>query len=161
MEPVRQAFGRSVRMGEMQVGGNGDTLRTLLGSCIGLALYDRRRKIGGLAHIVLPESRGKTERLGKYIDTAIPGLIAKMQTFAGENLKLTAKIAGGASMFSTSGVNNIGQQNIEACQQLLTDFRIPLLASHCGGERGRRMSFDIENGTVVIEVVGQYPTKLG
>ena len=84
-----------------------------------------------------------------------------MQTFAGENLKLTAKIAGGASMFSTSGVNNIGQQNIEACQQLLTDFRIPLLASHCGGERGRRMSFDIENGTVVIEVVGQYPTKLG
>ena len=67
MEPVRQAFSRSVRMGEMQVGGNGDTLRTLLGSCIGLALYDRRRKIGGLAHIVLPESRGKTERRCKRL----------------------------------------------------------------------------------------------
>lgn len=161
MDPLRQAAGRSVRMGEMHVGGEGDILRTLLGSCIGLMLYDRRKKIGGLAHIVLPESRGKIERPGKYVDTAIPGLIAQMERFASGKLKLTAKIAGGASMFSTSAAGNIGQQNFDACQQLLSDFRIPVLASHCGGEKGRRMSVDITSGNVVIEIVGQDPLELG
>ena len=53
---------QSIRMGEMAVAINDGVLRTLLGSCIGLVLYDRKRKVGGLAHVVLPESRGETDR---------------------------------------------------------------------------------------------------
>ena len=46
----------SIRMGEMAVAINDGVLRTLLGSCIGLALYDQNRRVGGLAHVVLPDS---------------------------------------------------------------------------------------------------------
>ncbi len=65
----------SIRMGEIRVDGDGNTLHTLLGSCVGLALYDRQQKIGGLAHIVLPDSRGSEHRLGKYVNTAVPSLM--------------------------------------------------------------------------------------
>ena len=150
----------SLRMGEMSIAIDGEDLRTLLGSCIGLALYDRRQKIGGLAHIVLPHARGATDRPGKFVDTAIPTLIESMQEVAEDRLRLTAKFAGGASMFSTTVATKIGQQNVESCERLLDELRIPVVAKHCGGEQGRRMCLKTTNGQVTIEIVGQEPIEL-
>ena len=157
---LKPAINRSLRMGEMRVDGDGHPLCTLLGSCIGLALHDRRRKIGGLAHIVLPDSRGNVNRPGKFIDTAVPALIQQMEKLAGQKLTLTAKLAGGASMFSTKLAIGIGQQNIESCERVLGDLRIPIISRHCGGEQGRRMTFDTSGGKVVIDIVGQDPIEL-
>jgi chemotaxis protein CheD len=131
-----------------------------LGSCIGLALHDRQHKVGGLAHIVLPSSRGNTDRDGKCVDTAIPALIRRMEKLAGSKLSLTAKMAGGASMFSTTVAARIGLQNIESCERMLGDLGIPIVARHCGGEQGRRMSLDTANGKVTIEIVGKDPIEL-
>ena len=70
--------GKSIRMGEMTVGKDGALLRTLVGSCVGLALHDRRQRIGGLAHIVLPRAAGATDHPAKFVDTAIPALLAQL-----------------------------------------------------------------------------------
>ncbi len=150
----------SIRMGEMSVARDGDELRTLLGSCVGLALYDRRLKIGGLAHIVLPRARGQSDRPGKFVDTAIPKLVEDMEKLAGEPVKLTAKIAGGASMFAETVAATVGRQNIAACEQLLASLGIPILAKHCGGTQGRRMLLNTSDGRVAIEIVGQDPIDL-
>jgi len=139
---------------------NGGVLRTLLGSCVGLALYDRKHKVAGLAHIVLPASRGPTGLPGKFVDTAIPLLIRDMEQLAGATLNPIAKIAGGASMFSTSAERTIGLQNIEASEQWLNRLRIPIMARHCGGDSGRRMSLDTRTGRVVVEIVGFDPIEL-
>jgi chemotaxis protein CheD len=147
-------------MGEMSVAADGEELRTLLGSCIGLALYDRRRRIGGLAHIVLPFTRGATDRPGKFVDTAIPTLIEQMKALAGGELRLSAKLAGGASMLTANFAANIGVQNVEACERRLGNLGIPIVAKHCGGTQGRRMLFNASNGKVVIEIVGQDPIEL-
>lgn len=160
MENLKLTTVPSIRMGEMSVASNGEALRTLLGSCVGLALYDRRHKVGGLAHIVLPSTRGPTDRPGKFVNTAIPALIAQIEQLAPSKLNLTAKMAGGASMFSTPSTGMIGQQNVESCEQKLREVGIPLVASHCGGEQGRRMSFDMSNGKVLIEIVGQVSIEL-
>ena len=144
----------------MSVAMNDGVLRTLLGSCIGLALYDRKQKVAGLAHIVLPTARGVPELPGKFVDTAIPALMKDMEKLARAPLKLTAKLAGGANMFSTSVAKTIGLQNIEATEHFLAELRIPIVASHCGGEQGRRMSVDSNTGSVVIEIVGFDPIKL-
>ena len=154
------ATNSSIRMGEISVAREGQQLRTLLGSCIGLALYDRWQKIGGLAHIVLPAARGKTDQPGKFVDTAIPGLIASMQELAQDELNVTAKLAGGASMFSTTVAAKIGAQNIQSCEMLLEAWNIPIVARHCGGEQGRRMTFDTTSGKVMIEIVGDDPIEL-
>lgn len=155
MDRVERTARESIRMGEMAVAADGVLLRTLLGSCVGLALHDRRRQIGGLAHIVLPQSHGKSDRPGKSVDTAIPMLIRQMRRVAGGELRLSAKIAGGASMFATTVAASIGLQNIQSCEALLGELGIPILARHCGGGQGRRMSFDTASGKVIIEIVGQ------
>ena len=66
----------SVAIGQWAVAAAPAKVRTLLGSCVGVVLYDRAAKLGGLAHIVLPSARGAVDHPGKYADTAIPALIA-------------------------------------------------------------------------------------
>ena len=150
----------AIRMGDLAVSANDGVLRTLLGSCIGLALYDRSHKVGGLAHIVLPQSRSPRDPPGKFVDTAVPALCAEMETLAGRSLKPTARIAGGANMFSTNVIQTVGAQNLEAIEKLLGELRIPLVGRHCGGEQGRRMSLDTTTGVITIEVVGSEPIEL-
>jgi len=150
----------SIKMGGLAVTMGEGVLRTLLGSCIGLALYDRRRKVGGLAHVVLPQSRGQNEPPGKFMDTAIPALLREMEALGGGTLEAKARIAGGANMFATSVTNTVGQQNIEACERLLREFGLPIVGRDCGGEKGRRMMLDVTTGAVTIEVVGADPIRL-
>jgi len=149
-------------MGEIAVARNEGVLRTLLGSCLGVALYDRRLKVAGLAHIVLPGSLGRTDNPGKFADTALPAMIARMQALVeDEKLKLQAKIAGGANMFTTADARNtIGVQNLVAVERLLDELRIPIAGRSCGGEQGRRMALDTTTGLVTIDIVGVEPVTL-
>ena len=159
MSKIAENAGLVVKMAEIGVLQQVGILRTLLGSCIGVALYERRLKLSGLAHIVMPNSTGRDQSLGKYADTAIPETIRQMTAIAGGvKLSLTAKIAGGANMFSHVSPNNanaIGDQNIAAVEKILADCRIPIVGRHLGGTFGRRMVVDVESGMVQIHVVGQ------
>jgi chemotaxis protein CheD len=152
----------NVRMGEIAVARDEGSLRTLLGSCLGVALYDRRLKAAALAHIVLPESRGQRENLGKFADTAIPEMIRLLTAlFRDQPLKLTAKIAGGANMFAVHGAAaTIGQQNMSAVERLLEIQKITIIGRHLGGTQGRRMALDVATGVVTIDVVGATGTEL-
>lgn len=141
-------------MGQMDVARNAGVLRTLLGSCLGLALFDDRYKVAGLAHIVLPASGRSASLPGKFVDTAIPTLIQEMQRLTDKPVSPIAKIAGGANMFSAPGDQSIGVRNIEATERILGQLRIPIVARHCGGEQGRRMSLDAHTGRVFVEIIG-------
>ncbi len=150
----------SIRMGELAVALQDGMLHTLLGSCIGLALYDHRRRVAGLAHVVLPQSRGNSDPPGKFVDTAVPELREQMQQLAGTDLRLSARLAGGANMFGTAVTKTIGEQNLEATERLLASHGIPILARHVGGEQGRRMTLEVATGVVTIEIVGCEPVTL-
>jgi chemotaxis protein CheD len=147
---------QSLPMGQFAVARTSGFLRTLLGSCLGLALYDRRFKVAALGHIVLPNSLGRTDPPGKFADTAVPAMIRHMQKLAeAERLRLSAKIAGGANMFvGNDSRNTIGIQNVEAVERILDEMRIPIIGRHCGGEQGRRMLLDAATGVVTIDIVG-------
>ncbi len=80
-----------------------DRLITMgLGSCIGIALYDSDKKIGGLVHIMLPDSNQFKNIVNplKYADLGIEDLFKKMLNLGCRKTSITAKIAGGASMFN-------------------------------------------------------------
>jgi len=152
----------SVAIGQWAVAAAPVRIRTLLGSCVGVVLYDRVIKVGGLAHIVLPEARGAVDHPGKYADTAIPRMIDDIDRRLGAKAKsrLVAKLVGGASMFRVSSAQdanpglNIGQRNQEAIEQILDELRIPVLARDLGGEAGRRMTLDTASGMIAIKVPG-------
>jgi chemotaxis protein CheD len=148
-----------VAIGRWAVAAAPSQLRTLLGSCIGVALHDRAAKVGGLAHVVLPDSRGDAEHPGKYADTAIPALIADIERATGARPagRLVAKLAGGASMFPVGQgppSRNIGRMNQEAVEAVLSALRIPILARDLGGDGGRNMTFDPATGRVWIRSPG-------
>jgi len=145
----------SIGMGEVGVGRDGDTLRTFLGSCVGLALFDRRRKIAGLAHIVLPDSRGQGTPPGKYADTAVRHTIDALAALAGGGtLHLVAKLAGGAKMFPFQTGPTVGDQNVQAVERLLGAAGIVVVGRCCGGEHGRHMTLEVATGIVWIDTVG-------
>lgn len=145
---------RKVGIGDIGVITRAGTLRTLLGSCIGLVLHDGKNQVGGMAHIVLPFSDGSGRPIGKYANLAIPELIRQIQSAGGKAKDLIAKLAGGARMFATENSRSIGDQNLVVVEQLLGDAGIPIRGRHCGGTQGRRMSYDVATGLVVVEIVG-------
>ncbi len=146
----------SVTMGRWEVAAAPKQIRTLLGSCAGVVLHDRSARLGGVAHIVLPDSRGSTDHPGKFADTAIPAMLADIERLLGRSARgrLTAKIVGGASMFQSGPAMNIGQMNQDAVDQILDRLGIPVLARDVGGGAGRRLTLDIASGIVTIRVPG-------
>ncbi|WP_422927287.1 chemotaxis protein CheD [Singulisphaera sp. PoT] len=146
----------SVPIGRWAVASAPTLLRTLLGSCAGVVLYDRALKVGGVAHVVLPDSRGETDHPGKFADTAIPALIADLEAKLGRSSRgrLSAKVAGGASMFQTGATNNIGRMNQDAVEAILARLNIPVIARDVGGEAGRRLTLDTVSGIVSIRIPG-------
>jgi len=130
-----------------------------LGSCIGIAIYDSRKKLGGLAHIMLPDSTqfSKVTNPHKFADLSVPILVKMMVENGGELSNMKAKIAGGASMFNFSDKKmnmDIGNRNGIAVKKALEEMRIPILGEDIGGSKGRTMIFDTSNGTVQIRTVG-------
>ena len=96
-----------------------------LGSCIGLIIHDSTKNIGGLAHIMLPQSQGRASnsRPGKYADTAVVVLIDQLKKNGCNVNSLSAKLAGGASMFKNfSGNLKIGERNAEYTKKLLKEL---------------------------------------
>ena len=131
-----------------------------LGSCIGIALYDKTTKVAGLAHIMLPDStqfKSNTNPM-KFADLAIPLLIEKLEKQGCNKRNMVAKIAGGASMFNFSDksiISDIGKRNSEAVKKALKDESIRIVGEETGGNKGRTMILKANDGSVVLKVVGQ------
>ncbi|MCL2036881.1 MAG: chemotaxis protein CheD [Oscillospiraceae bacterium] len=135
-----------------------------LGSCVGICLYDKRTKIGGLSHIMLPNSTTSGEpniNRMKFADTAIPDMIKKMVAMGALQVGLTAKIAGGALMFKTSSDRfNIGERNVESVKSVLQSLRIPLIGQDVGLNYGRTVFFYPETGAAMVKSATKGERKL-
>jgi len=147
-----------VRMGELAASSaSGHVLVSLgLGSCIGLALVDRRLSVAGLAHVVLPQSPGHApENPRKFADLAVPELILQLEALGARKHRLEAVLVGGAAMFAgSSGSLDVGQRNEAAVLELLKRLRIPVRATATGGIRGRTIRVDVATSTVTVREAG-------
>jgi len=132
-----------------------------LGSCIGCAILDPLAGVGGLAHIVLPDSGIARDPRppGKYADTAVPRLADEICRLGGEHARLTAVLCGGAHMFGEPGLAggtlDIGSRNAAETVRWLGELGIPIRASAVGGARGRSMEVRVRTGEVLARTVGE------
>lgn len=155
-----------VGMADLNLCKSPDMITTIgLGSCIGIALYDPVKKIGGLAHIMLPDSTQMkhNRNIAKFADTGIEELVRKMILAGASKQRLVAKIAGGAKMFEVnvgSNIGNIGARNAEASKKKLRELGIPLKASDTGLNYGRTVELYAETGDFVIKAVGKPPKTI-
>ena len=138
-----------------------DAITTLgLGSCVGIAIRDPITKIGGLAHIMLPDSKNfaNTSNIPKFADTGAKELVRIIVAAGANRTRLVAKIAGGAQMFAfqnKTDLTNVGQRNVDAVKAVLAELKIPILASDTGLNFGRTVEFYPETGDYIIKAVGK------
>ncbi len=150
-------------MGEICVSNQpGHVLVTLgVGSCVCIAAYDSIRNIAGMVHIVQPDSTNARNNgaPGRFADTAVPALLAEMDSVGANVRRLRVAIAGGAEIFSFAGGQDrlirVAEQNILAVQTALKQARLSVLASDLGGSHGRTVRLFVDDGVVTVRVAGE------
>ena len=154
-----------VGMADLNVCVSPDGITTLgLGSCVGIAIRDPVTKIGGLAHVMLPDSTEikNNSNIPKFADTGIEELVKQVVAKGASRQRLVAKIAGGAQMFAFQSANNnmrVGDRNVAASLKKLKELNIKVLAQDTGDSYGRTVIFYPETGDYVIRAVGK-PEKV-
>lgn len=151
-----------VGMADLNTCKSPDGITTLgLGSCVGIAIRDPITQVGGMAHIMLPDStaiRDSHLNIAKFADTGIEELVRRMEKMGALRTRMIAKIAGGATMFAFQTKTNImqvGDRNVEATRKKLAQLRIPIMAADTGANYGRTIIFYPETGELHIKAVGK------
>ena len=148
-----------VGMADYKVGSAPSTIISYgLGSCIGISLYDPQTKVGGLLHIMLPDSTQArpTDNPAKFADTGLPLMLKDVLALGASRSRLVAKIAGGAQMFAFANATDImrvGARNAEAAKKILKDLNIRLIAEDTGGTYGRTVSINMEDGVYKVKTI--------
>ena len=129
-----------------------------LGSCIGVSLYDSQAKVGGLLHIMLPDSTQarSTDNPAKFADTGVSLMLNDVIKLGANKNRLVAKIAGGSQMFAFANATDImrvGARNAEAVKKILKELNIKLIAEDTGGNYGRTVQIDLENGVYKVKTI--------
>ena len=150
-----------VGIGECQVTGNAkDVLITYaLGSCIGIAIHDPVAGVGGLLHLMRPESTINPERAQQspyvFADTGIPLLFRRAYECGAQKNRLTVSVAGGAQVLDEQAVFNIGKRNHAAVRNIRWKAGLLIKSEAVGGTAARTMRLDIGTGQVWLRTSGE------
>lgn len=148
----------NVHIGEVKTGTSGQTLKTILGSCVGIAFIWKAKSIYGLAHCLLPEPMGvgKTHSPGRFVDHAIPELLKMMNIKPDDYHEIEAVLAGGGNMTSpkTSSPDQlVGVANITTARKMLKNLGIRIIHEDVGGEEGRKLTVCCSSGNYTVEII--------
>ncbi|HKS06569.1 MAG TPA: chemotaxis protein CheD [Gemmatimonadaceae bacterium] len=130
-----------------------------LGSCVAITLWDKARRVGALAHVLLPEPHagGAVENPAKFATTAVPALEEAMRE-CGSRGPYVATLTGGASLFGQllkMRGENVGGRNTAAALAALERANIPVVGSDTGGDYGRTVTLDVADGSVTVRSVSK------
>ena len=148
-----------VGMSQIVVAEAPDVLVSLgLGSCVAVCIYDFFLKVGGMAHIMLPDSSLTKEVTtpGKFADTAISDLLATLGQKGVVKDRMVVKIAGGAQMFSYNGLDQkiqIGLRNIIAVEENLAQVGLKIANRSVGGNVGRSIFMELATGAIKVRML--------
>ncbi|MFH0790286.1 MAG: chemotaxis protein CheD [Candidatus Omnitrophota bacterium] len=129
-----------------------------LGSCLGIVIYNPVKKIGGMAHPMLPDiNHAKIQsNPHRFVNSVIIKMVDELERKAGSRANLITKLFGGAHMFNFiagDSILNVGERNIVMAKAILNELGIKILAEDTGGSFGRTVELDLDNGRVLVKTV--------
>lgn len=146
-----------VGIAELEVARAPVTLSALaLGSCVAVILHDPVAGVGGLAHVLLPSpgiGRPRPEQPARFAPGAVATLLDGLLALGAERSRLTARLVGGASMFTAlqpPGTMQMGERNVAAAREALHRLGLQLVGEVVGGDYGRSVEFHIATGQVIV-----------
>jgi chemotaxis receptor (MCP) glutamine deamidase CheD len=131
-------------------------IKTLVGSCIAVCVYDPVTQVGGMNHFMLPRGgenspASEATRFGVH---AMDCLIAAVMKAGGDRRRIVAKVFGGAHVLATpESVRGVPQQNVAFIRNFLESERIPLAANDLGRYHPREVHFFTGTGQAFVRPV--------
>ena len=127
---------------------------TVLGSCVSVCFYDPILKQGAINHYILPLWNGHDLATMKYGNLAIIRILGELLTLGSKYENVVAKVYGGAEVLTGTPTNfHIGKRNAQIAFEILNEFRIPIIVSDIGGNKGRKINFNTLTGEVEYEFI--------
>jgi|GEM_PF-184985 len=138
-------------------------VKTVLGSCVSVTLFNRRLKVGAICHGMLPHCKQKPEckdggcaECFKYVECSIRHMLDRFRSSGIADREIEVKLFGGADMFATETGERetIGAQNTKTALRIIEKERLVLSKSDTGGSQGRRLFFFTHTGEVFLKRLG-------
>lgn len=146
-----------VHIGQLKVVKNGELLKAILGSCVGIGVIWKEKGVCGLAHCLLPESPTPTFEIGaRFVDQAIRSLIAMMKIRPQDLNSVTVVIVGGGNMTNPGATDSsdlVGANNFRAALSQAKKHNLKVMFAESGGEEGRRIFIDSSDFSYRVEKI--------
>ncbi len=129
-----------------------------LGSCLGITIYDPVAHVGGMLHLMMPDSTidpsKAQENPYKFVDTGVPLLFKGAYKLGADKARMIVKVAGGANPLGGGDDDyfQIGRRNMTALRKLLFRNGVLIKAEDTGGSDSRTMTLNIETGAVMLRL---------
>jgi chemotaxis protein CheD len=123
-------------------------IKTTLGSCVAICLWDKRRGAGGMNQFLLTSSREGEPTSLRFGDEATRVLLDQLRALGCRSPNLRAKIFGGAALFQNREryATTLGATNVAAALDFMRTAGIPVIAQETGGAMGRKVIFNTDDG---------------
>jgi chemotaxis protein CheD len=129
-----------------------------LGSCLGVVVHDPVARVGGMLHVMLPDSSLDAHKAASqpamFVDTGVPRLFHEAYRLGAVKERLVVKVAGGATAQGQSDLFEIGKRNMIALRKILWQNGVMITRHDVGGGSSRTMTLDIRTGDVTLRIDG-------
>jgi chemotaxis protein CheD len=161
VEQRRDNVGKAAKLTYLHPGQtvcSGEPLKvtTILGSCAAVTLWDPTLRVGGMTHFMLPEWDGTGSRTARYGDVAMTELLEALRRLGSNMRSVQARVFGGGcvlNVFRAVG-SHLGARNVNVAIEALSRERIAIIQRDILGSVGRKITFDIEDGSVNVQLIG-------
>ena len=145
-----------LKPGEIYFSSRPAVVKSVLGSCVAITLYDPNRKLGAMCHAMLPDSGGLRDDF-RFVDCAVPHMYRKM--IEAGCTDMIVKLFGGAQVLDPRGYDSwrpaVGEQNVASAETTLTSLGLKISARDTGGFQGRKIRFCTRRGDVLLKRMRQ------
>lgn len=138
-------------------------IKMVLGSCVSIIFYHKETRAAAISHALLPSigiegacdhcilrcSRNKTAGSFRHVSCAVKYMYEQFRVMGIPNSEIIVKVVGGAHVLSSLSVD-VGAKNLEKVHEELKDLNLSISSEDIGGTAGRMISFNTENGEVII-----------
>lgn len=155
MEPLRHRVDVFLAPGELAVHVGSVNIKTIVGSCVAVCLWDRGRQIGGVNHFLLAVPGPRDEGDARFGSCATPLLVDAVCRAGAVRGDLRGAIVGGGRPVQPLRSSRIGDDNIAVALAVLASYGIPVSRQETGGAHGRKLLFNPHTGELLVRALGR------
>ena len=136
-------------------------VKTILGSCVGVCLWDAARRIGGVNHFLLPAPTAHATADNRFGTIATPRLIQRLCDRSARLADLRAAVIGGGRPVFALKAATVGDENIAVALSVLREYGIRVVRQETGGAHGRKLLFNTASGALIVRPLRSWPRPTG